>query len=41
MLDGAVDIIKRLDDIVYAGGPLQKTAGEQLANLTRLSTICK
>lgn len=40
-LPGAVDMIKKLDDIVYAGGPLEKTAGDKLSKLTRVSPICK
>jgi len=40
-LDGAVDVIEKLDDIVYAGGPLEKSAGDKLATMTRLSPICK
>ena len=40
-LAGAVEVIKGLDDIVYAGGPLGKSAGDQRANLTRVSPICK
>ncbi|CAG8970858.1 hypothetical protein HYALB_00000836 [Hymenoscyphus albidus] len=38
-LDGAIELIQKLDDIVYAGGPLSKAAGEHLAKLTRLSPI--
>jgi len=39
-LDGAVDVLKKLDDIVYAGGPLKKSAGDRLALMTRLSPVC-
>lgn len=39
-LDGAVEVIKKLDDVVYAGGPLEKSAGDKLSLLTRLFPIC-
>lgn len=41
VLDGAIEIIKKLDDIVYAGGPLEKSAGDKLSLMTRVSPICK
>ncbi|PQE06777.1 nrps-like enzyme protein [Rutstroemia sp. NJR-2017a BBW] len=40
-LDGAIEIIQKLDDIIYAGGPLNKFAGDQLSKLTRISAICE
>lgn len=40
-LEGAVYVLKKLDDIIYAGGLLAKAAGEKLAIMTRLSPICK
>lgn len=30
-LDGALDLFKELDDLIYAGGPLENSAGGQLS----------
>ena len=40
-LPGGMDALKTCECIIYAGGPLSKTCGDQLTHHVKLSTVCK
>ena len=36
----ALPLLRKLEHIIYAGGPLEKGCGDLLVQSTKLSTIC-
>lgn len=40
-MPGGLDMVKELDIVVYAGGPLGQLCGDTIASHVQLSAICK
>ncbi|KAI9702666.1 MAG: putative secondary metabolism biosynthetic enzyme [Bogoriella megaspora] len=38
-MPGAMDLVKRIEHVIYAGGPLGKSCGDTLSEYTKLSSI--